>query len=106
MFYQLLTYIGFALGLFPMMAVAGVMILRRREPSRWNRDERPYCAWGHPLTPIFFLLAMACILGVSLFARPKESLIAIATVAAGIPIYILFFLYKESRGALLGEGTR
>jgi len=86
-FDQLLTYIGFALGIFPWMAVAGVMVLRRREPQR----ERPYRAWGYPVTPVFFLLAMAAILAVSFAGRPRESLIALATVAAGVPVYYLWF---------------
>lgn len=84
-FEQLLTYIGFALGIFPWMAVAGVLLLRRRQPTR----ERPYRVWGYPLVPIFYLVAMAWILVVALINRPGPSLVALATVAAGIPVYSL-----------------
>jgi APA family basic amino acid/polyamine antiporter len=84
---KLLTYIGFALGIFPMMAVAGVILLRRREPGR----ARPYRVWGYPFTPLFFLASMLAILTVSFFGRRQESLIALATVAAGIPAYWLLF---------------
>jgi APA family basic amino acid/polyamine antiporter len=89
-FDQLLTYIGFALGIFPLLAVAGVFVLRRRQPQR----ERPFRVWGYPWTPAFFLLAMTAILVVSFLGRPKESSIAIATVAAGIPVYRFFFRRK------------
>jgi APA family basic amino acid/polyamine antiporter len=89
-FEQLLTYIGFALGLFPLMAVAGVFLLRRRQPQR----ERPFRVWGYPLTPAFFLLAMSVILIVSFQGRPKESSVALATVAAGIPVYWFIFRKK------------
>lgn len=82
-FEQLLTYIGFALGIFPWMAVAGVILLRRREPAR----ERPYRVWGYPLVPVFYLAAMAWILAVAFVNRPGPSLLALATVAAGIPVY-------------------
>ena len=82
-FEQLLTYIGFALGIFPWMAVAGLLVLRRREPTR----ERPYRAWGYPLVPVFYLVAMAWIWGVALINRPGPSLMALLTVAAGIPAY-------------------
>ena len=84
-FEQLLTYIGFALGVFPWMAVAGLFLLRRREPTR----ERPYRVWGYPLVPAFYLVAMAWIWSVALLNRPGPSLMALATVAAGIPAYLL-----------------
>ena len=84
-FEQLLTYIGFALGIFPWMAVAGVMVLRRREPQR----ERPYRVWGYPFIPLFFLLMMTAILAVALVNNPWPSLVAIATVLAGMPAYHL-----------------
>jgi hypothetical protein len=41
-FEQLLTYIGFAPAIVPFTAVAGVLLLRRREPMR----ERPYRVLG------------------------------------------------------------
>ncbi len=84
-FEQLLFYIGFALGIFPWMAVLGLLLLRRRDPQR----DRPYRVWGYPLTPIFFLLAMAAIMVVSFLGRPGPALWAIGTVAAGIPAYFL-----------------
>ncbi len=84
-FDQLLAYIGFALGIFPLMAVAGVMVLRRREPER----ERPYRVWGYPFVPLFFLVLMAGILLVGFVNSPKTSLIAMFTVAAGVPAYWL-----------------
>jgi len=82
-FEQLLTYIGFALGIFPWMAVAGVLVLRRRQPTR----ERPYRVWGYPVVPVSYLVAMAWIWGVALLNRPGPSLMALLTVAAGVPVY-------------------
>ncbi|MCL4522756.1 MAG: amino acid permease [Acidobacteria bacterium] len=84
-FEQLLIYIGFALGIFPLMAVAGLLVLRHREPQR----ERPYRVWGYPLVPLFFLVVMIAVLAVGFVNRPKPSLIALATVAAGMPAYWL-----------------
>ena len=91
-FEQLLTYVGFALGIFPCLAVIGVLLLRRRQPER----ERPYRVFGYPLVPAFYLLAMAYILSVSLANRPLPSLLAIATVAAGLPVYWLTMRQKRS----------
>jgi len=93
-FEQLLTYIGFALGIFPWMAVLGVVLLRRRQPAR----ERPYRVWGYPFVPLFYLVAMAWILGVALINRPGPSLLALLTVAAGIPAYYLAVRRKLARG--------
>ena len=84
-FEQLLTYIGFALGVFPWLAVAGVFLLRRRQPAR----ERPYRVFGYPFVPLYYLVAAAYILGAALVSRPLPSLLAILTVAAGLPMYWL-----------------
>jgi APA family basic amino acid/polyamine antiporter len=85
-FEQLFIYIGFALGIFPWLTVAAVFVLRRREPGR----ERPYRVWGYPLVPGFYLATSAAIMAVAFANSPKTSLIAIATVAAGVPTYYLF----------------
>lgn len=90
-FEQLLTYIGFALGIFPWMTVAGLWLLRRRAPGR----ERPYRVWGYPFVPLFYLVMMAWILGVAFVNSPGPSLVAVATVAAGIPVYYLTFARKR-----------
>jgi APA family basic amino acid/polyamine antiporter len=82
-FDQLLTYIGFALGLFPWMAVLGIFILRRRDPGR----DRPYRVWGYPIVPLVYLVAGAGILIVAFLNRPGPSLLALLTVAVGIPVY-------------------
>src|SRR3989338_8358850 len=84
-FEQLLTYIGFALGIFPWLAVAGLVLLRHQSPERPS----PYRVWGYPLVPLFYLAAMAAILAVAFWNRPGPSLVALATVAAGVPIYAL-----------------
>jgi APA family basic amino acid/polyamine antiporter len=84
-FEQLLTYIGFALGIFPWMAVLGVVLLRGRQPN-WAR---PYRVWGYPFIPLVYLAATALILSVALVNRPGPSLVALLTVAAGVPAYCL-----------------
>lgn len=87
-FEDLLTYIGFALGIFPWMAVLGVILLRRRESNR----ERTYRVWGYPLTPLFYLAVMATVMGVAFANRPVPSAIALATVAAGAAVYWICFV--------------
>jgi basic amino acid/polyamine antiporter, APA family len=89
-FEQLLTYIAFALGIFPWMAVLGVILRRHRDPDA----ARPYRCWGYPLVPVVYLVASAGIMVVAFMGRPGPSLFAIATVLAGIPIY--YFGFRRS----------
>jgi len=82
-FEQLLTYIAFALGIFPWFAVLGVIVLRLRQPRR----ERPYRTWLYPVTPLLFLAISGWMLVVAFRGRPGPSLAAIGTLVAGIPVY-------------------
>jgi APA family basic amino acid/polyamine antiporter len=82
-FDQLLTYMGFSLGIFPLLAVLGVFKVRRLNLS-------PYKMPGFPLAPVLYILAGIAILILAFFQRPMESSIAIATVLVGIPVYWVF----------------
>ncbi|MGA2533936.1 MAG: amino acid permease [Candidatus Aminicenantales bacterium] len=82
-FDQLLTYMGFSLGIFPILAVLGVFKLRRTGRSVVKLP-------GYPVVPAIYILAGVSILTLSFLQRPKESSIAIATVLIGVPIYLIF----------------
>jgi APA family basic amino acid/polyamine antiporter len=82
-FDQLLTYLGFSLGIFPLLAVFGVFKLRR---SGRSRVRMPL----YPLAPVFFLVVSFSILVLAYMERPVESTIAVLTVVAGIPAYFIF----------------
>jgi APA family basic amino acid/polyamine antiporter len=82
-FDQLLTYMGFSLGIFPILAVIGVFKLRRKQAS-------PYKLPGFPVVPIIYIISGVCILFLAYFERPVESTIAIITVIVGIPVYLRF----------------
>jgi APA family basic amino acid/polyamine antiporter len=82
-FDQLLTYMGFSLGIFPILAVLGIFKVRRLKLS-------PYKMPGFPIAPILYILAGITILVLAFFQRPMESSIAIATVLVGIPAYWAF----------------
>lgn len=93
-FEQLLLYIGFALGIFPWLTVAGVILLRRRKPEL----DRPYRVWGYPLIPGLYLFCSSWILAVAFVNSPVPSLLALLTVAAGIPAYRLTLKARIQRG--------
>ena len=80
---QILTYMGFSLGIFPILAVIGVFKLRRQKES-------PYKMPGFPVVPAIYILAGVSILMLGLLERPGPSSIAILTVLAGIPAYFVF----------------
>lgn len=85
-FEQVLTYMGFALGIFPVLTVAGVWKLRKNNPGALRLR-------GFPFTQIIYIMAGILILFLSFLERPLESSIALLTVFAGIPAY---FIFKKS----------
>jgi len=82
-FEQVLTYMGFALGIFPLLAVFGVWRLRKNNPSALRIK-------GFPVTQIVYMAAGVLILFLSFLERPIESSIALMTVFVGIPFYFIF----------------
>lgn len=85
-FEQLVVYGGFAIAIFSALAVACVVVLRRRQPGL----ARPFRVPGHPWVPASFVLATLWIAGHVLVERPTEALLSLATVAAGLPLYALW----------------
>lgn len=82
-FEQVLTYMGFALGIFPVLTVMGVFRLRASNPSALRLP-------GFPVTQIVYMAAGIMILILSFLERPAESSVALATVAVGVPAYFIF----------------
>jgi APA family basic amino acid/polyamine antiporter len=80
---KILTYMGFSLGIFPILAVIGVFKLRSLKKSAYKMP-------GYPVIPIVYILAGVSILTLGFLQGPVPSLIAVLTVAAGIPAYFIF----------------
>lgn len=89
-FDQILTFMGFALGIFPLLAVLAVYRLRRRVG-------RPPGA-AALLAPPVFVLTSAAILVLAFRERPVESLVALVTVALGVPAYALLRRRRSGPG--------
>jgi basic amino acid/polyamine antiporter, APA family len=90
-FEQVLTYMGFALGVFPILTVFGVIKLRKDNPEAIRLP-------GYPYTQFLFIITGLLILGLSYAERPIESSIATITVLAGIPAY---YIFKKRNGSLV-----
>lgn len=82
-FEQILTYMGFSLGIFPIIAVAGVFKLRRQNKSVLKLP-------GFPVIHIVFMLVGVTMLVLAYFERPWESTIAVLTALSGIPVFYWF----------------
>jgi len=82
-FEQVLTYMGFALGIFPIFTVFSVLKLRKKNPGSMRLK-------GYPVTQFLFILTGVLILVLSYLERPLESSIAVLTVLTGIPAYLIF----------------
>ncbi|QIA09500.1 APC family permease [Draconibacterium halophilum] len=89
-FEQILTYMGFSLGIFPIIAVAGNIKLRRSKHSRLRLP-------GYPYAQVFFIVVNISILVLAYFERPVESSIAVLTALSGIPVYYWFQRKKVKR---------
>jgi len=82
-FEQILTYLGFSLGIFPILTVAGLIKLRIKK-------QVPVKLPGFPIAQIIYIFAGILILTLALLERPLESGIAIGTLLVGIPVYWIF----------------
>lgn len=82
-FEGVLIYTQFTLNLCAVLTVAGVFVLRRREPHL----PRPYRTWGYPVTPALFLLIAFAMLLFVLVTRPTESIAGILTATFGLIFY-------------------
>ncbi len=81
---SVVNYVGSLLLFWSLLAVVGVIVLRRREPNL----KRPYRTWGYPATPVIFAAITICCLVQNCQLHGRETLIGAVTVLIGIPIYL------------------
>jgi len=85
--FELLTnFIIFSLGIFVILAVLAVIILRFKRPDL----ERPYKAWGFPVTPVIFLSVYVWFMIQVYLNKPLESRAGLLLIALGIPFYYAY----------------
>ena len=65
------------------LAFLSVIVLRRREPDL----PRPFRAWGYPWTTVLVLVGSAAFLVGAVLGDTRQSLVAIALVAASWPVF-------------------
>jgi APA family basic amino acid/polyamine antiporter len=82
---DLLMYSTFASLIFYILTIAGIFILRKKEPE----TERPYKAFGYPLIPALYILVTLSICIDLLIYQPLNTGLGLGIVLLGIPIYYL-----------------
>ncbi|MBM3243618.1 MAG: protein-L-isoaspartate(D-aspartate) O-methyltransferase [Candidatus Omnitrophica bacterium] len=90
-FSKLLFFTGILVWFFFGLAVVGVFVLRRKFP----RLERPYKAWGYPVTPLVFILICVALFINTLIFYPKPSLIGLGILLTGVPVYFVSVLISK-----------
>ena len=80
---QLFNYVIFASWILYGMATASVIVLRYKRPDL----PRPYRALGYPVVPVLFVLVALALLTSTLLKSPRESLMGLGLIFAGVPFY-------------------
>jgi basic amino acid/polyamine antiporter, APA family len=83
---QLYNFVIFGSWILYSMTAASVFVLRRKKPAM----VRPYRVVGYPVVPGVFVVVGILLLTSTLAHSPRESLMGLAFMAIGIPIYFYF----------------
>ena len=92
---QLTSLVVFSGMVFNLLVVIAVFIYRKKFPNL----ERPYKAWGYPVTVIISVLLFAGLMINTFIEDPVTSIIGLAVPAIGAAVYFIFVakLKKERR---------
>lgn len=83
---QLLDYIIFAELVFYILTIAGLFVLRAKQPNA----PRPYKALGYPVLPALYIVMAAWICIVLLRYKPQYTWPGLVIVLLGIPVYLFW----------------
>lgn len=83
---NLLTYVISAALIFYILTIAGIFVLRRKQPAA----DRPYKAFGYPIVPALYIIGAAVILLVLLVYQTATTWPGLWIVLSGIPVYFFW----------------
>ena len=87
----MLIYSTFASLLFYILTIAGIFVLRKKEPN----TERPYKAVGYPFIPALYIVITFGICIDLLIFQPLNAGMGLAIVLLGIPLY--YFVNRKQK---------
>jgi len=88
-FPSLMVYIGMSLTFFTVLAVASVLVFRRKRPDWTRLGAVSFC---YPLIPLAYILVGVCMMVYGFKGQPVPSFAAFGTVAIGALVYRLVVL--------------
>jgi APA family basic amino acid/polyamine antiporter len=88
---NLLNYVISAELIFYILTIAGVFVLRRRQPGA----ERSYRTWGYPVTPAVYIAGATVIFLVLLFYQTSITVPGLIIIGTGVPVY--FWMRRGGR---------
>lgn len=88
---DLLDMISFVVVMFYMLTIAGIFILRKKQPN----IERPYKAFGYPILPIIYIIMGLAFCILLVIYKPNYTWPGLIIVLAGIPVYYLLVSKKQ-----------
>ena len=83
---KMLIYMGFALSIFPFLAVFGMVYWRYKHPEIY----RPFKVPFFPVVPIIYLVLSSCIMVTTMITETLPSLFALGVVAVGMGIFVVW----------------
>jgi len=83
---DLLNYVIFAVLVFYILTIAGLFVLRYKQPQA----ERPYRAVGYPVLPAVYIVMALFIDVVLLRYKPQYTWPGLIIVLLGIPVYLIW----------------
>ena len=96
---QLLDFLIFAVLVFYILTISGLIVLRFRRPEM----DRPYRAFGYPVLPVLYLV-MAVFIEVQLLRyKPEYTWPGLILVVLGIPVYWLWRMLGSKETAETGQ---
>lgn len=98
-FQELFTSYVFTSWIFYGLCVAGVIVLRRRNPHA----ARPYRVPLYPWTPIFFLVATCGIVLGTFLANFHQAALGVGLIALGLPLYFCFRWLERNRTVAVAD---
>jgi len=83
---DLLDYVVFSVLIFYVLTIAGIFVLRAKQPEA----ERPYRAFGYPIVPLLYIVSALAIMFVLLLYKTQTAWPGLVIVLLGVPVYVLW----------------
>ncbi len=90
---DLLDYVVFAVLIFYVLTIAGIFVLRRKQPD----TERPYKTFGYPVVPVLYMAAALLIMFILLIYKWNYSGSGLIIVIVGVPVYFIWTWWSNKK---------